>query len=128
MDDREILPLGQHPCDPSKEDIDPIAFSLERLQTLLMWIDEHRSSFEILRGSEPINADTELGYLRDATEQTVLYLQRLTELLLAGYAINPEKRLPKGLSTQAWERLVQAVRRGTPGTLRDRGTPSDSSP
>src|SRR5579884_1888323 len=95
--------------DPSKEDIDPIAFFLERLQTLLMWIDEHRSSFETLRNSDPVNAEAELRYLKDATEQAVIYLQRLTELLLAGNTISDNKRIPQGLSTQVWQRLAQTL-------------------
>lgn len=97
MDNREILPPGQHPFDPSVQDIDPIGFALSRLQTFLLWIDEHRASFEQLRNTDPASAERELRYLADATQQASTHLARLTELLLAGYTIDPGKRLPKGL-------------------------------
>src|SRR5262249_44944163 len=109
MGNREILPPGQHPFDPSRQDIDPIGFALERLQTLLIWIDEHRSSFEQLRHSDP-GAENELDCLKNASKQAVLHLQRLTELLLAGYAIDPHKHLPKELCGEVWLRLVQVIR------------------
>jgi hypothetical protein len=102
LDTRVVLPPGQHPVDPSKQDIDPIGFALERLQTNMKWIDDYRASFEKLRNSEPDRAERELRYLEDATEQGVAYLQRLTELLLAGYTIDPNKRLPKGLCEPFW--------------------------
>lgn len=102
FDTREILPPGKHSWDPFKQDIDPIGFALERLQTNIIWIDEYRASFEKLRNSEPERAECELRYLEDATEQLVAHLQRLTELLLAGYSIDPNKRLPKGLCQPHW--------------------------
>ena len=106
MDKREILPSGQHPYDPSRQDIDPVGYALERLQTLLIWIEEHRSSFEILRNTNPTSAENELGCLKDSTEQAVMHLHRLTELLLAGYTIDPQKQLPKGLCGEVWSRMV----------------------
>ncbi|HEY7424736.1 MAG TPA: hypothetical protein VH682_10950 [Gemmataceae bacterium] len=104
-----ILPPGQGPFDTLREDVDPLGFFLERLQTLLIWMDEHRSSFEALRNSNTEDAQAELHNLKDATEQAILCLQRLTELLLAGYAIDPNKRLPKGLCGEVWLRFVQAL-------------------
>lgn len=101
MTEHEILPPGKHPRDPSKKDIDPIGFALERLQTFLLWIDEHGSSFKQLRHIDPISAESELAYLRDSTEQALTHLQRLMELLLAGYTIDPNKRLPKELVPRA---------------------------
>src|SRR3954452_9775666 len=109
MDKGEILPPGQHPQDPSRQDIDPIGFALKQLQTHLMWIDEYRSSFENLRSNEPGSAEMELGNLKNSTEQAVLHLQRLTELLLAGYSIDSNKRLPEGMCNEVWLRLVQIV-------------------
>ena len=97
MDKNEILPLGQHPSDPYKPDIDPLGFALYRLQTHLLWIAEHRSSFEQLRHTDPSDAERELNYLKDSTWQALAHLQRLMELVLAGYTIDPNKRLPQGL-------------------------------
>src|SRR5262249_22764744 len=78
-------------------DMDQVARCLERLQTFLVWIDEHRASFEKDRETNPQSANSELRNLKDSTEQAAVYLQRLTELLLAGYTTDPQKVLPKGL-------------------------------
>lgn len=92
------LPPERHPFDPYKEDIDPIGFALARLQTLLIWIEEHRASFEVFRHTDSASAENELGHLKNSTDQAMAHLQRLKELLLAGCTIDPNKRLPKGLS------------------------------
>lgn len=97
MDRREILLPGQHPYDPSKPDIDPIGFALDRLRTFLLWIDEHSSSLEKLRHCDSVNAESELENLKDSIAQALTHLQRLMELLLAGYTIDPNKRLPRNL-------------------------------
>lgn len=97
MTEHEILPPGKHLRDPWKQDIDPIGFALERLQTFLLWISEHRSAFEQLRHCDPVSAESELDNLKDSNEQALAHLQRLMELLLAGYTIDPNKRLPQGL-------------------------------
>jgi len=102
LDTREIASPGKHSFDPATPDIDPIGFALERLQTMLKWIDDYRASFEKLRNSEPDRAESQLRNLEDATEQGVAHLQRLTELLLSGYTIDPNKRLPRGLSQPHW--------------------------
>lgn len=94
---RHPLPPGQHRDDPVKKDIDPVGFALERVQTFLVWIDEHRASFERARDSDEEVAESELSNLRDATRQGMIYLQRLSELLLAGYTFDPSKRLPDSL-------------------------------
>jgi hypothetical protein len=31
----DIIPAGEHSYDPNKQDIDPVAFALHRVQTLL---------------------------------------------------------------------------------------------
>jgi hypothetical protein len=98
VEKHEILPPGQHAHDPVKQDIDPIAFALERVQTFLIWIDEHRSSFEKVRATDPDSADRELSNLRNSTKQAMAHLQRLSEFILEGHTIDPGKRLPKGLS------------------------------
>lgn len=114
MDEREILPPGKHPCDPLKQDIDPIGFALDRLRTFLLWIEEHRSSFEQLRHGDPVGAETELNCLKDSTEQALAHLHRLMELLLAGYTFDPYRRLPKGLSQEPdWLRSYLNRRRGS---------------
>jgi len=91
------LPPGESPLDPSHKDIDAVAFALDRVRTMLVWIDEHRASFEAARVTDPKTAENELDNLRDATEQARKHLTRLMELVLAGYAIDPSKRLPQGL-------------------------------
>jgi hypothetical protein len=81
--------------------IDPVAFALERVGTLLAWIDEHRGSFEVARASDPEQAESELSNLADATRQARAYHARLVELILAGYGIDPAKQLPTGLRRRA---------------------------
>lgn len=97
MDADKVAPPGQSPIDPFVKDIDPVAFALNRTRTLLAWIDEHRASFEAARGSDPETAERELRYLAQSTEDARKYMARLVELLLAGYTIDPAKRLPRGL-------------------------------
>jgi hypothetical protein len=110
MDTRNILPPGEHPFDTRRPHIDQVAYALERLQTFLIWIDEHRASFEKERVTDPQSANSELRNLQDSAEQAALHLQRLTELLLAGYGIDPDKELPKALGGQIWARWVQLLR------------------
>jgi hypothetical protein len=105
-----VLPPGEHPFDTRVPHTDQVAYALERIQTFLIWIDEHRASFEKERDTDPQSANAELRNLQDSTEQAVLHLQRLTELLLAGYTVDPDKELPKGLCEQAWVRWVQLLR------------------
>jgi hypothetical protein len=110
LDMIEVVPPGQHPSDPYKTDIDPIGFALNRVQTELMWIGEHWCSFTKLRESDPNEADKELGNLRQSLEEAVLHMQRLTELVVAGYSIDPNKRLPAGLTSMGWSHRVEYVR------------------
>ncbi len=91
------LPPGQHPHDPVKKDLDPIGFALYRVQTFMVWIEEHRAAFEEYRCTDKEFAESELSNLRDSTLQGMVHLQRLSELLLAGYKIDPDKRLPESL-------------------------------
>jgi hypothetical protein len=92
-----LMPPGQHPNDPVKKDLDPIGFALYRVQTFLVWIEEHRAAFEEYRHTDQEFAESELSNLRDSTLQGMVYLRRLSELLLAGYALDPNKRLPESL-------------------------------
>jgi hypothetical protein len=98
MDNREIQPPGSGANDPVHTDIDAIAFQLERIKTYLCWIDEHRLTFEHLRAIDAEAAEKELHSLKYVTEQAFPHLQRLTELLMAGYTIDPKKRLPANLT------------------------------
>jgi hypothetical protein len=107
--DKPILPPGKHPMDSLNQDVDPVARQLERIQIFLLWIDEHRSSFEKIRDTDPAAAKSELGYLKDSTEQLVLHVERLTELLLAGHTIDAKKRLPKDFLLEPWLRWVKIV-------------------
>ncbi len=108
MVDFKTAPPGQHRCDPYKSDIDAVGFALERLQTMLTWIEEHRASFEKLRESDPVEAEKELHYLADTTKQARDHFVHLAELLLAGYIFDPSKHLPKGLFQPAWYAWVQS--------------------
>lgn len=110
METNKVLPPGEHPFDTRRSNADQVGYALERLQTFLIWIDEHRASFEKERDTDPQSANAELRNLQDSTEQAVLHLQRLTELLLAGYSINSDKELPIGLCGQVWGRWVQFLR------------------
>jgi hypothetical protein len=110
MNKNDVLPPGEHPFDTRRPHTDQVAYALERLQTFLIWIAEHRASFEKERDTDPQNANAELRNLEDSTEQAVLHLQRLTELLLVGYTIDTDKELPKGLCGQVWVRWVQLLR------------------
>ncbi|MFO0960484.1 MAG: hypothetical protein U0800_24130 [Isosphaeraceae bacterium] len=92
-----VAPPGDGPLDPINKEIDPVAFALERVATMLAWIDEHRGDFVARRTSDPEVAEGELDNLADAIRQAREYHARLAELLLAGYAIDPNKRLPKGV-------------------------------
>lgn len=96
MADEESVP----PRTQSRKDvdnIDPVADVLERLQTYLRWIDEHRASFEHYRKEDPEAAERELYYLRDATDQAIMYLNQLADLLFRGLSIDSTKQLPSGL-------------------------------
>jgi hypothetical protein len=101
MDNPNVLPPGDGPLDPHVRDIDPVAFSLGKVRTFLRWIDEHRASFEAARASDPDTAERELGFLAHATGEALTHVGRLTELLLAGYTIDPSKRLPRDLARLA---------------------------
>jgi hypothetical protein len=108
----ETLPPGQHPHDPAKKDQDEVAFSLNQVQTCLTWIAEHRAGFEKARSVDPETAESELSNLRVCTRDAMVHLQRLSELLLAGHAIDPKKRLPasleKGWFSSCVERMLDA--------------------
>jgi hypothetical protein len=108
MEKNEVLPPGQHPQDPWKKEIDPVAFGLSRLLAYLMWVEEHRASFEHYRNSDSESAERELDYLKHSTMQALQHLQRLAELLLAGFVIDPNKRLPRGLIHEV-ERLRSSL-------------------
>jgi hypothetical protein len=58
-----------------------MAFALGRVQTLLLWIYEHREQFERFRNTDPESAENEMHCLRTATKDALIYLRRLTELV-----------------------------------------------
>lgn len=101
MSSDRVVPPGESPIDPVVKDIDAVAFALDRVRTYLAWIDEHRASFEVARSSDPEAAERELGNLAHATQEARMHMARLVELLLAGYTIDPSKRLPRGLKGRA---------------------------
>jgi hypothetical protein len=96
-----VLPPGDSPDDPTVKDIDPVAFALNRTRTCLLWIEEHRASFEAARVSDPAEAERELARLAHTTHEAQRAVARLVELLLAGCNIDPSKRLPRDLQRLA---------------------------
>jgi len=93
----KVVPPGESPDDCAVKDIDAVAFALDRVRTYLVWIDEHRSSFEAARASNPTTAESELSNLAHSTQEARRHMARLVELILAGYSIDPKKRLPRDL-------------------------------
>ena len=92
-----VFPPGESPLDPANKEIDPLAFVLAKVQTYLNWIGEHRASYEAYKSSDPELAESEMQNLIHSIQEARIYCDRLTELLLAGYTIDPSKRLPRGL-------------------------------
>lgn len=101
LENVSVLSPGQHHSDSGQNDLDPVGLVLYRVQTLLVWIDEHCAAFERERHSNHQAAECELSNLRNSILQEMMYLQRLSELILARHTINPKKRLPEPLS-QDW--------------------------
>jgi hypothetical protein len=104
MDPADVLPPGKDPRDPYKSDIDAVGFALDRLWTMLLWASEHRASFLAYRESDPAAAEVELAYLANVIEQGWMHVGRLSELILAGYTVDPNKRLPKDLQRRLAKR------------------------
>lgn len=92
------MPPGEHPHDPVNRGLDPVAFALHRVQTLLAWIAEHRSSLQSALHADTEAVENELSNLRVATRDAMIHLERLSELLLAGHTIDFNKRIPDSLS------------------------------
>jgi hypothetical protein len=112
MGEADIIPPENLRKDPPRGDVDPIALALERLQILLIWIDEHLSAFIQLRQCDPSAAESELNHLKSASEQAVLCLNLLTQLMMRGDAIDLNKPLPTDLCSNVWFRLVDIIKRG----------------
>jgi hypothetical protein len=102
MKPNNVLPPGQHAYDPSKKEVDAIGFALQRLQAHLTSVEEHRASFEKYRKTDDVAAQQELFGLTHSTKEALRHFLRLAELLLAGYTLDPSKRLPKGLCDPQW--------------------------
>ena len=105
----DVLPPGQHRYDPMKRDLDPVGFALHRVQTLLVWIEEHRASLEKALYTDAKTAASELSNLRVATRDAMIHLQRLSELILAGNTVNPDKRLPESLRSSWFSLCVERL-------------------
>jgi hypothetical protein len=112
LDRAKVLAPGQHPYDPPKSSTDPVGYALERLQTYLIWCDEHRNSYEKARERNPTDAANEMSCLKDAIEQAILHLHRLTELVLIGQGMDSKKELPNGLCNEVWDRTVKIIAHG----------------
>jgi hypothetical protein len=92
---KDVPPPGEHQHDPYVKDIDAVGFALERVVTHLQWIDEHLATFLATRETDPKLAERELDYLADSLNHARRNAARLTALVLAGYGIDPSKRIPK---------------------------------
>jgi hypothetical protein len=97
MNSNAILPPGKGPNDPVAKNIDSVAFALNQVAVYLFWIEEHRSSFEAKRNTDPEDAERELGFLAGSTFEAIKHCHRLMELMLAGYHIDADKQLPRGI-------------------------------
>lgn len=102
MNKPRVPPPGESETDPYRKEIDAIGFALDRLQTHLHWATEHTATFEAKRRTDPAAAEEELKNLAESLRSARRYFARLKELILAGYAIDPEKQLPKDLSRPVW--------------------------
>lgn len=91
---------GQH--DPGIKDLDAIGFALLRTICHVIWIDEHLRDFLQSRGAEPERAEQELRHLAGSVAQLKPHVERLRQLLVAGYTIDPAKELPEGLDERVW--------------------------
>lgn len=100
-DSSGVAPPGAGPDDPAVGDIDAVAFALDRARTHLHWCEEHRAGFEAARATDPDAAERELLNLAHSTQEARRHMARLAELLLAGYTVDPAKRLPRGLRRRA---------------------------
>jgi hypothetical protein len=100
---RKVIPPGESPDDCAVKDVDAVAFALNKVRTYLVWIDEHRASFEAARTADPKTAESELLNLAHSTQEARVHMERLVELILAGYTIDPTKRLPRDLQRLALE-------------------------
>ncbi|WP_425616365.1 hypothetical protein NA78x_000011 [Anatilimnocola sp. NA78] len=95
-----VLPPGSHPSDPCKSEIDAVAFAIDRLNTHVHWIAEHHLSFLAARSVDEEVAERELELLALSAKEATVHIVRLSELLLAGYAIDATKKLPSDLMRQ----------------------------
>jgi hypothetical protein len=82
---------------------DPVAQALDRSLTMLHWIQEHHSSYEILQRSSQARAEREWEHLSDAIQQMVQSFDKLAELLLAGNRLDLTIPMPPGIAHfQRW--------------------------
>jgi len=125
MEHQGILPPGEHPYDMRKE-IDVIAGHLAKIQTSLIWIDQYRLNLEYLRATDTASTEKEWGYLRDTTEEALRHLQRLTELLLAGYSVDRSKQIPKAIQHFNWGKKGEQPK-GKKGGRKGEGRKGDAA-
>src|SRR5262245_48438566 len=92
---REVLPIGESPDDPWKKDIDPTAFALSQAFGDIVWADEYLATFEAVRDSDPESAEENLRWLKGSINDAWRHIRRLTELMMAGHAIDYSKEVPE---------------------------------
>lgn len=89
----DVLPPGQAPCDPSAKNLDAIGFALALTRQRLLWIAEYLADFKDHRDTHVERAEAALNKIEDSVREGREHLDRLIDLLLAGYNIDPNKRL-----------------------------------
>ena len=112
MDDA-TLPPGEHAHDPADRDLDPILWQVERIMTHVHWVDEHHSTFMQHAGVQAYFTEStdakglrqELANLQDSLRRSHDHVHRLAQLVLAGYTVNPEKRVPPTLPVEVQRRM-----------------------
>lgn len=89
--EHNFVPPGNHPLETCARfnKMNPVDFHLEQLGTFLRWNREHFASFKHDRESDPDNAERELAFLDDTIERGYEHLERLSELLRAGFRATP---------------------------------------
>lgn len=86
------------------DNFDPIVQELKGLRTHLLWVGEHRASFEHYRDNEPKAAQIELENLRESTDRAIEHLNNLTELLIAGKSVDVSRSIPPYLKIKLVKR------------------------
>jgi hypothetical protein len=101
-----VASLGSHPLDPAP-DVCAVRHFIDRGKALLLRTDRDRLAFESIRDSDPAGAAALLAATRDAARDARQHLSRLSELVLAGHAIDPTKAGPPSEGLRLFARRTE---------------------